>query len=282
MKSKTKCRSLLLIGLVILLASSVVACGQPSESSQPKTITHLSTKQDRISFSTRAGNKTLQERLEVYSTATSESLMWGAKDDALWLKVQPEGGTFNCGVSEMTVFVNTSGLSVGRYSATISIFVPEADNNPLAIPVKLDIETPEDPAVVAAREFWESDYYKSYWDLYAYHDVENAVGAYKFPTPPSCGGRYDFGADYGQSYFQWSKDVAIKVKFEYNPETHKRPTATVHCAITYSCQYEDNNGDTWVETWVGDLDVILQVEPMPYHIDHNEWKIIDYYPHESE
>lgn len=75
------------------------------------------------------------------------------------------GGTFNHGVSKAVVWVHTLGMSAGHYSATVSIFVPGADNNHLCIPVELDIVTAEDPAVIVTREFWQSSYYKRYWDL---------------------------------------------------------------------------------------------------------------------
>lgn len=73
-------------------------------------------------------------------------------------------------------------------SAIISIFVPEADNNPMTISVELDVEKPEAPAVVSAREFWESSYYKPYWDWHAPTDVVDVVKFYRFPRPYIHGG----------------------------------------------------------------------------------------------
>jgi len=260
MRNKSKWHSILLIGLIVLLASSMVACGQP--------ITHISAKQDEISFVARAGDEPVSEALEIHSSAIGEPLMWEAEDDALWLEVQPDRGTFDSGVSNAVIWVDTSGMSVGHHNATISIFVSEADNSPLSIPVRLHVETPEDPAVVAAREFWESSYYKEYWDFNAADDIRDAVRSYSFPPP-------------GETK-EISQEIEFRGhKFEYNPEIYERPTAIVHCIITWRRTYEEAV-TSWIETWTADWDVVLEVEPGPYHIDHNEWKIIDYYRHQTE
>ncbi len=157
-------------------------------------------------------------------------------------------------------------MSVGHYDAIVSIFVPEADNSPLTIAVKLYVETAEDPAVAAAREFWESSFYKFYWDLHAPSDVTDAVRSYEFPPP-------------GETRAT-SQEVENKnVEFKYEPATHERPIAIVHCIITFHRTYYDEHGKGWIETWTGDIDVVLQVKPAPYDTDHNEWEVIDYYAH---
>jgi len=253
----------MLLGIAFLLATSVIACGKPT------AVTHISAEPEELSFAARAGDNTLSEPLEIRSSAIDEPVTWEAKDDTLWLEVKPSRGTFDCGVSKATVWVDTSGMGVGVYSTSISIFVPEADNSPLTIPVELCVETPEDPAVVAAREFWESSRYKRYWDLNASTDVIKAIRSYEFPPP-------------GETR-STSQEVEIKnVEFKYNPAIHERPIAMVHCIITWHRTYFDEQERYWLETWTGDWDVILEVEPEPYHVDHNEWKVIDYYTHISE
>ena len=263
---RRSCFPLLLTGLVLLLASlSLVACAAP------KVSTHISTEPEQLIFAAEAGDNALSEPLEIHSSATDEPLTWEAEDDALWLRLSPSQGTFDCGVCEAVVSVDTSGMSVGHHSATISIFVPEADNSPLTISVELYLEEAEDPAVAAAREFWESNRYKQYWDLNAHTDVRDAVRSYEFPPP-------------GETKAT-SQEVEIKnSEFEYDPAFHQRPIAIVHCIITWHRTYPDPSGryDYMIETWTGDADVVLQVQPAPYHIDHNEWEVVTYYAHESE
>ena len=58
----------------------------------------------------------------------------------------------------------------------------------MTISVELDVEKPEAPAVVSAREFWESSYYKPYWDWHAPTDVVDVVKFYRFPRPYIHGG----------------------------------------------------------------------------------------------
>jgi hypothetical protein len=265
MKRRT-CFPLLITALFLLLASlSLVACAAP------KVTTHISTEPEQLSFAAKAGNNALSEPLEIYSSAAGERLTWEAEDDVPWLKVSPSQGTFDSGLSEAVVWVDTSGMSVGHHSATISIFVPEADNSPLTLSVELHLEKAEDPAVAAAREFWESHTYKRYWDFNASSDVRDTVRSYEFPPP-------------GETK-STSQEVEIKnVEFNYNPAIHERPIATIHCIITWHRTYPDpsDRAILWIETWTGDLDVVLQVQPAPYHIDHNDWEVVTFYAHESE
>jgi hypothetical protein len=269
---------LLLLGIILLLTSSLVACA-----TEPKFTTHISVKPDNISLSAREGEKTSGETLDICSSAeidplvweAREPLMWQAKDDALWLSISPSWGTFDCGVAKAVVFVDTSGMGAGYHTATISIFVQEADNSPLTIPVRLDVLPPEDPTVVAIREFWESSHYQHYWDFNAPSDVMDVVKAYKFPGPYS---EYDWG------YSQKQSRVEIKgCEFEYDPGKHRRPVAICYCKVFFEVTYGGPRPGTYYsEEWVANLDVVLEVEPGPYSTDHNEWKIIDYYAHESE
>ncbi len=258
---------LLLLGAVLLLASSVVACA-----TEHAVTTHISVQPDNISLSVREGEKTSGEPLEIYSSAEIESLMWQAEDDAPWLHLSPSWGTFDSGVSKAVVFVDTSGISAGNYSAMISIVVQEADNNPLTIPVQLHILPPEDPTVVATRDFWESSYYRYYWDVNALSDVKATVAAYEFPGPYSKDDR---------DYSQKQSRVEIKgCKFDYDPGTYPRPVAIAYCKVFFEVTYGDpRSGYYRHEEWVSNLDVVLEVEPGPYSTDHNEWEVIDYYAH---
>jgi len=237
----------------------------------PKVPTHISTEPEQLNFASKLGNNALSESLKIYSSATDEPLAWEAEDDALWLELNPCQGNFDCGVCQVVVRLDTSGMRPGYYSATISIFVSEADNSPLTLPVELYLEEAEDPAVTAAREFWESQTYKRYWGTNAPSDVRDAVKSYEFPPP-------------GETR-STSQEVQIKnIEFEYDAAFHERPIAIVHCIITWHRTYidEDNPRIQWIETWTGDAEVVLQVQPEPYSTDHNEWEVVTYYPHEGE
>ena len=259
--NRGRCFSLLVSAVILLLASLLVGCA-----AEPQITTHISVQPDSISLSAREGENSSGEPLDIYSSAQTEPLIWQAQDDALWLHLTPSSGTFDSGVSKAVVWVDTSGMSVGRYDATVSIFVPEADNSPLTIAIELYVETAEDPVVAAAREFWESNFYKLYWDLNAPSDVIDAARSYEFPPP-------------GETK-SISQEVEIKnVEFKYDPATHERPTAIVHCIINFHRTYVDEHEQGWIETWTGDIDVVLQVQPAPYDTDHNEWEVIDYYSH---
>jgi hypothetical protein len=259
--------ALLLLGAVLLLATSLVACA-----TAPTVTAHISVQPDNISLSAREGEKTSGELLEIYSSAETESLMWQAEDDVPWLHLSPSWGTFDAGVSKAVVFVDTSGISAGYYSATISIVVQEADNSPLTIPVQLHVLRPEDPTVVATREFWESSYYRHYWDVNALSDVKATVAAYEFPGPYS---KDDW------DYSQKQSRVEIKgCKFDYDPGTYPRPVTIAYCRVFFEVTYSDPRpGYYRYEEWVSNLDVVLEVEPGPYSTDHNEWEVIDYYAH---
>jgi hypothetical protein len=92
---------------------------------------------------------------------------------------------------------------------------------------------PEDPAVVATREFWESSYYKQYWDWNAPVDVLTAIRAHEFPNPEP---------GYGEQIGKWSQEVELKkLDFEYNPEMYQCPIATAHCIVKFTRQYRDEN-----------------------------------------
>jgi hypothetical protein len=259
--------ALLFLGIILLLATSLADCA-----SEPEINARISVKPDMISLSAREGENPGGQSLEIYSSAEIKPLMWQARDDALWLHLSPSWGTFDCGVSKAAAFADTSAISAGYYIATISIFVQEAHNSPLTVPVQLDVIPSEDPTVVAARKFWESSYYGRYWDINARSDAMEVVRAYNFPGPYS---------EYDWSYSQKQSRVEIKsCEFEYDPGKHRRPVAMVYCKVFFEVTYVDPRpGYYRYEEWVSNLDVVLEVEAGPYTTDHNEWEVIDYYAH---
>jgi hypothetical protein len=86
--------ALLLLGAVLLLSTSLVACA-----TELTITTHISVQPEMISLSGRAGEHLRGQSLEIYSSAEIESLMWRAEDGATWLHLSPSWGTFDSGVS---------------------------------------------------------------------------------------------------------------------------------------------------------------------------------------
>jgi hypothetical protein len=76
------------------------------------------------------------------------SLDWSVSDDAGWLSLAPPSGTSTGEMDEVTLSVDITGMSVGSYSATITIAAPGATNTPRTVPVSLTINpAPRDPEI---------------------------------------------------------------------------------------------------------------------------------------
>ncbi len=59
--------------------------------------------------------------------------------DAAWLSVTPTSGTSSGEHDLVKVNYSTAALGVGKYSATITITAPAANNSPVHIPVRLNV-----------------------------------------------------------------------------------------------------------------------------------------------
>jgi hypothetical protein len=72
------------------------------------------------------------------------SLIWSAEPpDCLWLDKTPEAGDVGPGYhDEITVTIDTTGLSTGEYSAEIYVFNNDFDENPTIVPVQLRVAPP--------------------------------------------------------------------------------------------------------------------------------------------
>ena len=79
------------------------------------------------------------------SRGSGTTLNWTLSDDAPWLNANATSGS-STGEGDKKVVgvsVNITGLSVGNYSANITIVDPEASNSPQVVPVTLHISAPE-------------------------------------------------------------------------------------------------------------------------------------------
>jgi len=71
------------------------------------------------------------------------NLNWTVTEDYPWLKVNPTSGDSTGEIDQITVSVDTSGLSPGIYTSNLLIFDPEASNNPQEVGVILLLGLPQ-------------------------------------------------------------------------------------------------------------------------------------------
>ena len=90
--------------------------------------------------STQGGSDPENKTLEIWNSGCG-TLNWLVSDDAVWLMENPTSGS-STGTDDttlVTVWVNTTGMSAGNYSANITISADGASNTPQIVPVSLHI-----------------------------------------------------------------------------------------------------------------------------------------------
>ena len=92
-----------------------------------------------LSFDAAAGGGNPPSQTVSITNNGSGALNWTASDNQPWLTVSPTSGT---APSTLTVSVNTTGLSQGTYSGTVTVTAPGATNSPQTVPVMLTIRPP--------------------------------------------------------------------------------------------------------------------------------------------
>ena len=80
------------------------------------------------------------QTLQLWSS-TPCMLNWSLSDDADWLSENQTSGNCTNVHSSVAVSVNSSGMSIGNYTANITIESPDANNSPHIVPVSLYIRT---------------------------------------------------------------------------------------------------------------------------------------------
>ena len=94
--------------------------------------------------------------LEIWNSGGG-TLNWSLTDDAAWLSENPTGGS-STGADDatlVTVWVNTTGMSAGDYSASITIAADEASNSPQTVPVSLHVaEMSPSPQAWLSQYWW--------------------------------------------------------------------------------------------------------------------------------
>ncbi len=101
--------------------------------------------QSSIGASVYEGSNPDNSLFTITNTGTG-TLAYQISDDADWLSVSSTSGTIDASNStDITVTLNTIGLNVGTYEATITITDPNALNNPVEIQVSVTVmELPEE------------------------------------------------------------------------------------------------------------------------------------------
>jgi len=165
MRNKSKCHSILLIGLVVLLASSMVACGEQVPPLSP-TI-GLST--SSLSFSAEEGGANPASQTITIWNSGEGTLDWVISDYAGWLTLSPSSGASAGETDSVTALVDTYGMDAGNYDATITISAPRASNSPRTIAINLAI-TAGPKQVLFSDDFSDET---SGWDTYS--DVEGSA-----------------------------------------------------------------------------------------------------------
>lgn len=69
----------------------------------------------------------------------SKAMSYTITENAAWMSTDPTGGTSSGEIDVIRVNLQTSGLSAGVYTATITVAAPGADNSPQDIPITLAV-----------------------------------------------------------------------------------------------------------------------------------------------
>ena len=138
-----------------------------------------------LSVFTMAGNNASAQTFDVWDSGGG-TLSYSITVDQSWLSCFPADGTSTGEHDSITVSYSTASLSLGTYSATITISDPAADNSTQTIPVTLTVTS--FPQAIVELNFEEGDGTTAYDSsgnnnngiLYggAVYTTERAVGSY--------------------------------------------------------------------------------------------------------
>lgn len=132
MRNKPKWYALLFAGLVLLVAILVVVHKEPPIIAFSPQICCFNAQQGETNL--------LTDTLHI-SNSGGGTLDWSVSDDAYWLTLSPTSSSLTGEVAESTVSIelHISQMSIGTYTATITIFAPKVSNAPQEVPVTLNI-----------------------------------------------------------------------------------------------------------------------------------------------
>jgi len=129
-----------------------ITISAPGASNTPQVVPvslHISVPPPWISFSpsslsfsaTQGGSNPANKTLEIWNSGGG-TLNWTLSDDAAWLSETPMSGNSTGEHDNVTVAADITGMSVGHYSANITINATGANNTPQLVPVGLHIKSP--------------------------------------------------------------------------------------------------------------------------------------------
>ena len=96
---------------------------------------------ESLSFTAGEGGSTpANKTLEIWNSGGG-TRDWSLGDDAAWLSESPTSGSSTGEHDTVAVSVDIAGMSVGDYSANITITSPGASNSPQVVPVSLHISS---------------------------------------------------------------------------------------------------------------------------------------------
>jgi hypothetical protein len=96
-------------------------------------------KPDHLNFVVESGKAYASEQAITISNAGGGVLDWEMSDNALWIQLEYVTGPDNTPGNVARVTLNTAGLPAGQYTGFITIVAESAMNNPVFIPVYLNI-----------------------------------------------------------------------------------------------------------------------------------------------
>ena len=137
MKEKYRRPLALLLGLVLLLTSLVMACGEPTDSSPPAITVGPSS----INFDLQQGKVGLPNQVLSLWNSGGGTLTWNTGDNADWLSLSPSSGSSRGEIDNITLSVDTSGMDAGDYTAIVTITASGAANSPQTVIVNLTVNT---------------------------------------------------------------------------------------------------------------------------------------------
>jgi hypothetical protein len=123
---------------------------QPPPSSPPPPTTNPSA--SSLTFTgVEGGPNPSNQTLSITNTGGG-TLNWTASETETWLTLNPTAGTTSIEADAITVKVNTTGLTAGTHTATITIADPGATNASQQVPVTLTL-TPPQPIIGQSPTF---------------------------------------------------------------------------------------------------------------------------------
>lgn len=128
-------KRLLLLGLAVVLLSSIVACG---ETTQPI----LSAGPSSFNITAEQGNFNPPNWTLSIWNSDGGTLHWSVSDNADWLTLAPTTGNSTGEVDNVILSTDISGMETGNYSTIIIVSAPGTSIAPQEIPVTLTISPP--------------------------------------------------------------------------------------------------------------------------------------------